>query len=183
VGGDLAASVQTAVRGQEDFVRSFLFKRGFILPVMVTGLVPIAITLLTGAWRGAAVMSIIPGAVLYLAGLSMLILTTGIFARHHGSLAPWNPPTEMVVVGPYRYCRNPMISGIYAMLTGEAVALRSLWIGAWALTFVIGMSSHILFQEEPVLRKRFGEVYDRYRRNVPMWLPRLTPYEHHGREG
>jgi protein-S-isoprenylcysteine O-methyltransferase Ste14 len=158
-------------------VRSFLFKRGFILPVTVTGLIPVAIAIGTEAWRGAVVASVVPGVALYLAGLSTLAVTTSLFARHHGSLAPWNPPTEMVVIGPYRYCRNPMISGIYAMLLGEALALRSPWIGAWALTFVIGMTSHIVFQEEPLLRQRFGEPYDRYRRSVPRWLPRLTPYD------
>ena len=100
--------------GEEVAVRSFLFRRGFILPVTVTGVIPLAITLATGAWRGAFLASILAGAPLYAAGLSMLILTTGLFDRHHGSLAPWNPPTELVVTGPYRYCRNPMITGIYA---------------------------------------------------------------------
>jgi protein-S-isoprenylcysteine O-methyltransferase Ste14 len=157
-------------------VRSFLFKRGFVLPVTVTGLIPVLLALSTGAWRAAVLASILPGAALYAAGLSLLILTTGLFARHHGSLAPWNPPTEMVVVGPYRYCRNPMITGIYCMLLGETVALLSPWIGAWFVTFVIGMGSHIVLQEEPLLRKRFGDPYDRYCRAVPRWLPRRTPY-------
>jgi protein-S-isoprenylcysteine O-methyltransferase Ste14 len=154
-----------------------LFTRGFILPVTVTGLIPIAIALATEAWRGAVPASVVPGAALYIAGLSLLLVTTRLFARHHGSLAPWNPPTEMVIVGPYRHCRNPMISGIYAMLLGEAAALRSPWIGAWFLVFVVGMTSHIVFQEEPLLRERFGEPYDRYCRRIPRWLPRLTPYD------
>jgi protein-S-isoprenylcysteine O-methyltransferase Ste14 len=157
-------------------LRSFLFKRGFILPVTVTGLVPIAIATATGAWRGAVAGSIAAGAALYVAGLGMLVLTTRLFARHHGSLAPWNPPTEMVVIGPYRHCRNPMITGIYAMLLGESLALRSPWIAAWFCVFVVGMTSHIVFQEEPLLRQRFGESYDRYRRSVPRWVPRLAPY-------
>jgi protein-S-isoprenylcysteine O-methyltransferase Ste14 len=161
-------------------MRSFLFGRGFILPVTVTGLVPLAIAIASRAWQGAVVASAVAGGAFYLAGISMLVVTTGLFARHHGSLAPWNPPTEMVVVGPYRHCRNPMISGIYAMLFGEAVALRSPWIAAWFAAFVIGMTSHIVFQEEPLLRGRFGEPYDRYRRSVPRWLPRLTPYDPRG---
>ena len=99
-----------------------------------------------------------------------------LFARHHGSLAPWNPPTEMVITGPYRHCRNPMISGVYAMLLGETLAFTSLPIGAWALTFIVGMSSHIFFQEEPGLRQRFGEAYLRYCQNVPRWIPRLAPW-------
>lgn len=126
--------------------------------------------------RHSSALSIVPGAALCIAGVSLLIVTTRSFARHNGSLAPWNPPKQLVVVGLYRYCRNPVITGIYAMLTGEAIALQSPWVAGWALLFMIGMTSHIVFQEEPLLRERFGESYDHYRQHVPRWPPRLTPY-------
>jgi protein-S-isoprenylcysteine O-methyltransferase Ste14 len=99
------------------------------------------------------------------------------FAHAHGSLAPWNPPTELVIAGPYRFCRNPMITGIYAILVGEAIAFLSLWLVAWAVLFIVGMSSHIIFQEEPSLRQRFGDTYIRYSENVPRWVPRVKPYQ------
>jgi|RhiMetdeSRZDD1v2_1073273.scaffolds.fasta_scaffold24310_3 protein-S-isoprenylcysteine O-methyltransferase Ste14 len=158
-------------------MRSFLFRRGFILPVMVTGVVPLVLAVLTVAPNTLAVPMIVAGALIFAPGLALLMVTTGLFARHHGSLAPWNPPAALVVVGPYRYCRNPMISGVYAMLLGEAVALQSPWLAVWALAFVIGMSSHIVLHEEPMLRKRFGESYATYCKHVPRWFPRLTPYE------
>jgi protein-S-isoprenylcysteine O-methyltransferase Ste14 len=69
-----------------------------------------------------------------------------------------------------------MITGIYLMLLGEAIALLSPWNAAWLLVFVAGMTSHIVFQEEPLLRQRFGESYTRYCTEVPRWLPRLKPY-------
>jgi protein-S-isoprenylcysteine O-methyltransferase Ste14 len=155
---------------------AFLFKRGFILPVTVTGVVPLALILGTGAWRSLLPASLICGALLYLVGISLLVRTTGLFARHHGSLAPWNPPTEMVVLGPYRHVRNPMISGVYAMLIGEALGFFSPWLAGWALLFIVGMSSNIAFHEEPILRQRFGDAYVRYCQQVPRWLPRVRPY-------
>lgn len=156
---------------------SFLCKRGFILPVTVTGLVPLILTLATAAWTRATAPSLVAGATLVVAGLVMLGATTQLFARGHGSLAPWNPPTALVVTGPYRFCRNPMITGIYAILAGEALAFRSPWLAAWAAVFIVGMSSHIIFQEEPTLRQRFGEAYVRYCENVPRWVPRVKPYQ------
>ena len=133
-------------------MRSFLFKRGFILPVTVTGIIPLAIVLLAGAWRAAVVASMVPAQGDPLRrGLHAADVHHRPLRRHHGSLAPWNPPTQMVVVGPYRYGRNPMITGIYCMLLGEAVALRSPWVAAWFVTFAIGMGSHIVCQEEPLL--------------------------------
>jgi len=69
--------------------------------------------------------AVFPDAAMMASGLSLLLVTTQLFARHDGSLAPWNPPKHLVVIGLYRYCRNPMITGIYAMLIGEALALCS----------------------------------------------------------
>jgi protein-S-isoprenylcysteine O-methyltransferase Ste14 len=158
-------------------MQSFLFKRGFILPVTVTGIVPLTLIFTLKLWRAVELPYALAGALLYASGLTLLIRTTRLFAQHHGSLAPWNPPKEMVVVGPYRFWRNPMISGVYAMLLGETLAFTSLVIGVWALMFIVGMSSHIFFQEEPRLRERFGEPYLRYCREVPRWLPRLSAYQ------
>jgi hypothetical protein len=31
--------------------------------------------------------------------------------------------------------------------------------------------------EEPGLRRRFGEDYERYRGNVPRWIPRFRPWD------
>ena len=69
-----------------------------------------------------------------------------------------------------------MISGVYAMLLGEAIALWSPWLAAWFGAFVLGMSTNIVLIEEPALRRRFGAPYERYCANVPRWLPRLAPY-------
>src|SRR5262249_44286748 len=139
-------------------------------------MVPVTLAIATGDWRKAVPISVLAGLILYGWGVSLLVRTTRLFASHHGSLAPWNPPREIVLSGPYRYSRNPMITGVYAMLLGETMALRSPWIGAWCAAFMIGMGSHIVLHEEPLLRERFGEAYDAYRKNVPRWLPRLRPY-------
>jgi protein-S-isoprenylcysteine O-methyltransferase Ste14 len=157
-------------------MRGFLFRRGFILPVVVAGVAPIAIVLATSAWRTLAPLWLVPGALLAFGGLTMLALTTTLFAQHHGSLAPWNPPTELVLVGPYQHCRNPMISGVYAMLVGEAIAFHSWPVLLWGVAFIVGMSTQIVLHEEPILRERFGAPYDDYCRHVPRWVPRLRPF-------
>jgi protein-S-isoprenylcysteine O-methyltransferase Ste14 len=69
-----------------------------------------------------------------------------------------------------------MMTGIYAILAGEALAFRSPWLAAWAAAFIVAMSSHIVFREEPTLRQRFGEAYVRYCAPVPRWVPRVKPY-------
>ena len=58
------------------------------------------------------------------------------FGRHgHGTPAPWDPPTRLVVAGPYRHVRNPMLSGVIAMLFAEALLLQSWPLTIWASVF------------------------------------------------
>jgi protein-S-isoprenylcysteine O-methyltransferase Ste14 len=64
------------------------------------------------------------------------------------------------------------------------------WIGLWivfgwlnwpaivvAFLVALGVMAFVRLYEEPTLRKLFGPAYDEYRRNVPRWIPRFTPWE------
>jgi len=114
-------------------------------------------------------------------GLTLVASSIRWFARQgKGTLAPWDPPRALVVGGPYRYVRNPMISGVVFVLIGEAIALRSLPHGVWALTFLAINVTYIPLLEEPMLRHRFGAAYDEYRRHVPGLVPRARPWTPEG---
>lgn len=115
-------------------------------------------------------------------GLYLMVRTIAMFARiGKGSLAPWDPTIRLVVAGVYRHVRNPMISGVVAVMLGEALMCGSLIVLAWAMFFAFVNALYMPLSEEPGLEKRFGEDYRRYKANVPRWLPRLTPWE--GGEG
>jgi protein-S-isoprenylcysteine O-methyltransferase Ste14 len=117
------------------------------------------------------------GALSCLAGLSLFVTALFLFAtRGRGTLAPWDPPVNLVVAGPYRFVRNPMISGVLLITVGEALILRS-WVHAvWSAAFLLLNAIYIPLIEEPQLRRRFGEDYREYTRNVPRIVPRLTPW-------
>ena len=94
-----------------------------------------------------------------------------------GTLAPWDPPRQLVVRGPYRYVRNPMISGVVTVLFGEAAVLLSHAHLMWALLFLGVNLVYIPLMEEPFLAVRFGESYREYSRHVPRLVPRLRPWD------
>jgi protein-S-isoprenylcysteine O-methyltransferase Ste14 len=115
----------------------------------------------------------IAGALLFAAGFAMFLWCVLLFARvGRGTLAPWDPTRGLVVVGPYRHVRNPMITAVATMLAGEALFFHSARIGLWLLLFIAINHSYFLLLEEPGLIARFGEEYERYRAAVPRWLPR-----------
>jgi protein-S-isoprenylcysteine O-methyltransferase Ste14 len=110
---------------------------------------------------------------LWLFGYSLLHFA----ARGRGTLAPWDPPRKLVVSGPYRYVRNPMISGVVFILFAESLLLLSSAHGWWALGFLSANAVYIPLMEEPQLEERFGESYREYKRHVGRLIPRLRPWD------
>ena len=156
-----------------------------ILPGTVLVVVPGIILLTTrdvhvgwGFSGAAAAAPIAVGAVLVAAGAALGAWTGRLFAtRGQGTPAPWNPPQRLVVAGPYRHVRNPMITGAATAVLGEAVLLGSLWLLGWWAVFLVGNHFYFMLSEEPALQRRFGEDYRLYKRNVPRWIPRPTPWD------
>jgi protein-S-isoprenylcysteine O-methyltransferase Ste14 len=148
------------------------------LPFVVTVILPILLYQI-----GAHIIQVPPaafkivGAIVYFSGLSMQLYTTSLFWKYaQGTLAPWQPTQKLVIRGPYRYCRNPMITGVVAMLLGEALFFNALGIMIWACFFIIMNTMYFIFKEEPSMLARFGNAYAEYKKQVPRWIPRLTPY-------
>lgn len=111
-------------------------------------------------------------------GTALICVTVSQFATlGRGTLAPWDPPRRLVLSGVYRYQRNPMISGVFLVLIGEAVGFSSPEVLAWAATFLTLNATLIPLLEEPGLKRRFGGEYIEYCRHVPRWIPRTTPWE------
>ena len=149
------------------------------LPFNVLVIVPALLAHFSGAWQvaGLADPQLWLALPCFAVGLALMATTIHLFAAAgRGTLAPWNPPERLVVVGPYRYVRNPMISGVLFNLAGESLLLQSWPIGAWFATFFALNAAYIPLSEEPGLRRRFGVAYERYAAAVPRWIPRLRPY-------
>jgi protein-S-isoprenylcysteine O-methyltransferase Ste14 len=153
-----------------------------ILPLSVTVLIPWWLARLDGVSlsiahepRGLAIQLL--GVVFLAVGLALFIASVREFiVRGRGTLAPWDPPRYLVVQGPYRYVRNPMISGVAFIVVAEALLLLSRPHGLWAL-LVLGLNLvYIPLLEEPPLELRFGDSYRTYCRHVRRIVPRLRPW-------
>jgi protein-S-isoprenylcysteine O-methyltransferase Ste14 len=151
-----------------------------VLPVTVTIVVPYLILSGLGKhrvrWHPSAA-ALLAGVLLAGVGLVFVGKTIRWFASlGRGTLAPWDPPRRLVVTGLYRHVRNPMITGVVLILLGEAAAVRSWDLLGWAAVFFALNMIHIPLVEERSLKRRFGDDYDEYRRHVPRWIPRFSPW-------
>ena len=150
-----------------------------ILPGTVLVTVPALLLYFTGyGWpEGERLPEIIGGIALIAAGLFLAAWTMRLFAtRGQGTAAPWNPPRRLVVAGPYRHVRNPMITSVLAMLSGEALLMGSAALAIWLGVFFLANALYFPLKEEKELERRFGGEYLEYKKHVPRWLPRLTAW-------
>ncbi len=156
-----------------------------LLPAVVTLVVPALLLKRNPDWNVGwslpapwSVLPVISAGSLLALGLLLMSRTISLFHRvGGGTLAPFDSPRRLVVRGVYRHVRNPMISGVFAILLGEAVLLGSRVLFVWFLCFVLLNALYVPFVEEPSLERRFGDDYRVYKRSVRRWIPRRRPWE------
>lgn len=114
------------------------------------------------------------GTLLLLSGIFFALWSMGLFAtKGNGTPAPWAPPQNLVKDGPYKLCRNPMLTGVILILAAEAVILNSKALYLWAILFFIINNIYFEFYEEKKLEERFGSEYTDYKNKTPRWFFRF----------
>ena len=104
-------------------------------------------------------------------GLVLLLWTVrDFYVAGRGTLAPWSPPQELVVVGLYRVSRNPMYIAVVLVLAGWAIGFHSRDLAIYAVAVGIAFHLRVVFGEEPWLARTHLEKWSRYKEQVPRWL-------------
>jgi protein-S-isoprenylcysteine O-methyltransferase Ste14 len=105
----------------------------------------------------------------------MLLLTGGTVVLLCGGMlsTPGIIPTKFVVLGPFRYVRNPMSLGLVTTMFGLALFCRSISILLFSVILFLVLHAIVVLWEESFLEKRYGESYVQYKQSVNRWLPTL----------
>lgn len=141
-----------------------------VLPGLAAVLAPPLIAHLD-PWRGRIWL---PGLAAMCTGVLVLLwCVRDFYVSGKGTLAPWDPPRELVVVGLYRWVRNPMYVGVLLLVLGWAIFLASPFLAAYVSLLAVGFHLRVVINEEPRLDARFGQQWHTYKAAVPRWIPRL----------
>lgn len=92
-----------------------------------------------------------------------------------GTPAPVFPTRHLVVTGLYRFVRNPMYVAVVAAIIGQGLIFGNTGVLLYGAIVWIAFHLFVIAYEEPTLRAAFGDEYERFRRDVPRWIPRLSP--------
>jgi protein-S-isoprenylcysteine O-methyltransferase Ste14 len=158
--------------------RSLLTPVGILVFGVFTALFVVAAVLFDGLLR---LPKPLPDDATLPVGVPMIVLgclVTGWSAFHFlkvkGTPVPFNPPAHVVTTGPYRYARNPMLTGVFLVLFGIGFSINSL---SSVLVFTPLYIAFNIWElrsiEEPELVRRLGEEYVEYRERTPMFIPAL----------
>lgn len=151
-----------------------------IRSVFFTFLLPGTVTVLIPYWILSSRRDGVPNNPVRYLGVSLILIGAAgllwciwdFFSKGRGTLAPIDPPKNLVVHGLYHYLRNPMYVSVVSILIGEAIFFMSSSILIEAGVFFTLVYLFVVFYEEPILRHQFGESYETYRQRVGRWIPR-----------
>jgi protein-S-isoprenylcysteine O-methyltransferase Ste14 len=94
------------------------------------------------------------------------------FLKVKGTPVPFNPPPKVVDTGPYRYARNPMLTGVFLLLFGIGFYINSAsLVLLFTPMYILANVWELKQIEEPELVKRLGDEYIAYRNKTPMFIP------------
>lgn len=138
-----------------------------VLPGTVAFIVPAA-----WLWYSGHTHLAVPFGLMILAiGLAGLMwCVRDFYVSGKGTLAPWAPPEKLVVVGLYRYSRNPMYISVELVLLGWAISFGSLFLYLYTLIVLTAFHIRVVWGEEPWLARKYSNDWKRYSSQVPRWL-------------
>jgi protein-S-isoprenylcysteine O-methyltransferase Ste14 len=130
----------------------------FLVPLLLMGPTPMVFL----NWWGIIPLGL---------GLALLVACVREFyVAGGGTLAPWAPPTALVVTGLYRWSRNPMYIAVTLILAAWAIGFRSWPLTLYAVAVLGAFHLRVVLYEEPWLARTFGDSWTQYRRRVARWL-------------
>jgi protein-S-isoprenylcysteine O-methyltransferase Ste14 len=88
-----------------------------------------------------------------------------------GTPFPMIPTQKLIILGPFKYCRNPMTLGTIVAYAGAAI-----WVGSFSALLAVAILAALLITylkliEEKELALRFGQEYLDYKKVTPFMFP------------
>lgn len=84
---------------------------------------------------------------------------------------------ELAISGPYAYTRNPLYVGSFILGLGFTISSGVWWLALLFIALFLGIYLPVMRVEVDDIRRIFGEEFDEYERNVPMFIPHLTAWK------
>jgi protein-S-isoprenylcysteine O-methyltransferase Ste14 len=148
-----------------------MFAQALLAFIALPGVFAVAVPI-TWLWASSHTWLVQPlGLVPLLAGfLALLWCVRDFYISGKGTLAAWVPPAHLVVVGLYRYTRNPMYVAVTLILLGWALGFGVPGQFVYAVIVAAAFHLRVVLGEEPWLARTDGAQWEHYSSRVPRWF-------------
>jgi protein-S-isoprenylcysteine O-methyltransferase Ste14 len=151
-----------------------MFMRALINFILLPGVFAGAAPVLLASFDPWCNTTCLSGIIVMIVGIFIVLwCASKFFMIGKGTLAPWDPPKRLVIVGLYRFMRNPMYVGVLLVVIGWALYFLSILVAVYFVVLAVGFHVRVVLGEEPQLKILFEEEWEAYKSKVPRWLPRL----------
>lgn len=148
------------------------------IPPPVAGIMTIVIGYVLGRVLPISTTFALPTPARYWAGGLVVAASIGVLGvwpiqlfRNSGqNPTPWSETPEIIVLGPYRFTRNPMYLMMVFVCIGFAIILSEAWILILTPVLVIALYQIAIKHEEAYLEVVFGDAYRDYKKMVRRWI-------------
>jgi len=117
--------------------------------------------------------ALIIGAAVSLLGLALRTWAAGHIRKN----------AQLAVSGPYAFTRNPLYLGSFLLGLGFTIASGRLLLAVLFAGLFLGIYLPVMRVEASTMAQLFGSQYETYRRSVPLFFPRFTPFRESGSTG
>ena len=147
--------------------------RALVAFLLLPGIVAFAAPLLLALGLGQVASLSVTALIFIALGLTSLIwCVCSFYFSGKGTLAPWSPPRNLVVVGLYRFSRNPMYVAVVLLLMGWSLLFESVALATYGVIVAMGFHLRVIFGEEPWLARTYGPQWTEYVSQVNRWVGR-----------
>ncbi len=110
-----------------------------------------------------------------IAGATILLMSIWSFSSvGKGTLAPFDETKKLIVVGLYRYVRNPMYLAVMMILLAESWFFWSSRLLLYTSICFVVANLIVIGYEENRLKYKYGDEFRRYCAHVGRWIPHIT---------
>ncbi len=146
------------------------------IPPVAQGIIAAALTWLCSEFVPLYKLNIphqiVAASILFFSGGVVALLGVYAFRKMSTTVDPRYPDkaSSLVVIGIYRYSRNPMYLGILLVLLGWALFLGAISGLIIPVVFVVAINQLQIKPEEQALKDKFKDSYISYTKSVRRWI-------------
>ena len=143
-----------------------------ILAGLLLGLHSVPFPLLNRRFLPSSDLCFWSGAAITAAGLLFSVWARHYLGENWSQAVTVKEGHELIQIGPYRFVRHPIYTGLLVAFAGSAIARGELR-GLLAVAVMFVTLWNKLQLEEKWMREQFGESYENYCRRVSALVPRI----------